>query len=80
VSPEDGLKAGMNDSFNSYITAAKYPNKLSHKMGHACRVDGTGIGYTFKIFILGFGRGLTSKIGGLFWRRHRELTGREWLL
>jgi hypothetical protein len=32
VFPEDGLKAGMNDSFNSCITASKYLSKLSHKM------------------------------------------------
>jgi hypothetical protein len=39
----DGLKAVMNDSFNSYITASKYPTKLSHKMWLGGKRDQTTI-------------------------------------
>jgi hypothetical protein len=40
----------MNDSFNSYITAAKYLNKLGHKMGHAWRGNETRPPRRFSVF------------------------------
>jgi hypothetical protein len=55
----------------TYLSIAASPLEF----GSFSRID-----YTFKDYTLGFGRGLTSKIGGLFWRRRRELTGRDWLL